>query len=311
MMPISAISTLFSELKCALWFAVASGVLGSTALWILISWTNDEILTNHYTLSYKVGIPPANTTGKVQFIIQLHSDNYIFPFLHALKELGLDSPWTFSPDSGFHILADRQQMQGIAGLSFVKSIRRRTGNYKMEPIATISQPVCSQANSSNHEDEWSHEKASAVSATLFVVLVPSCSTCTDNLSTAAGGGRRLARGLRRALRDSGIAVTARALSRRSVAMDIRPGHRAAASAAAAWLAEREEVAWVERRRGRFVARNQAAGRLLLSGVSETARTAATPETAAAQLDGSGQVRAGGGHLSCACCCGRGGLMGRY
>ncbi len=191
-----------------------------------------------------------------------------------MLEMGLATPWAYTASAGFHILVSSANAKAIARLPFVHSIRLRPPADKLDPELreNVEQRICNGT-----------QNGVVASATLHVILVPPAPSAADDTPRVA---MRLGSGLRRAL---GAGVTARAVTAGKLAIDVQPASRE--RAAAAWLAQRGRVAWVERGgERRFAPQNRAAGKLLLSGPDEHVRLAAAFATTAAQLDGAGQVR---------------------
>ena len=192
----------------------------------------------------------------------------------------MKGPWAFSTVEGFHVLADSCQAEYIANLSFVDSVHHRAALDKLDTEFFQTPFVRRKAEANGLQ---------AASVTLIVVLVPQYLKGTGDSSEMAISAENLTLSLRKFLPE-GVAVASRVLSTNTLVFDIQPA--GIWRAAAEWLSRCDEVAWIERRRRRYRVQNQASGKLLLSGVSDSVLGKADLETRAAQLDGAGQVRQG-------------------
>ena len=129
-----------------------------------------------------------------QYLVRLHSVNLHAASFHlSLNEMAISEPWAYSHADGFHISATSSQAQNLSQLPFVKGVRRRPPEDKLDP----------SLRASNSTDA---SKDGAASATLLAFLTPAARDDAPHVAA------QLASSLRRALDGGGAAIAPRALS---------------------------------------------------------------------------------------------------
>ncbi len=164
---------------------------------------------------------------------------------------------------------DQDAAESLSKQKFVANVRLRPYSDKLE--------LALRSNSSGNPPSPSGE---ATPTALFATLATPLGSAPPDADRIAAA---LAAGLRRHLGTAAASVRAAAPHKLEVEA---PAPRL--RAAAAWLAARPEVAWVERR-PHFAARNRPSGKLLLSGPSNDVKESPSFDTTQFKLDGEGQA----------------------
>ena len=236
--------------------------------------TIDGILASKHHDTY---IGCENLDRYSQFLVRLTDDG---KNVSAFRK-SLDVPGTYllsySSKSGFLVLMREADARGIRAQPFVRTVLLRASDDKLQPDL-ISEGT-DHANGS----------VCALGGVTAVILATVASDLFDPAKAAgnfAGDAWHLSKILSVGLQiHLGGEAAVRAVADHKLEVTV-PG--LCLFAAAKWLAARPEVVWVERL-PTYAARNFAAGKLLLSGPSDSVLHETSFDTTAFSLDGTGQA----------------------